>query len=58
VTAGLVLLDLNARDFVELDRYEELPILYTGEKIEVADAAGQPRRCWVYLPTPRTLRGE
>jgi gamma-glutamylcyclotransferase (GGCT)/AIG2-like uncharacterized protein YtfP len=58
VIAGLLLLDLNARDFVELDRYEELPNLYTREKIEVADAAGLPRRCWVYLPTSRTLRGE
>ncbi|MGO9267582.1 MAG: gamma-glutamylcyclotransferase family protein [Candidatus Binataceae bacterium] len=58
VITGLLLLDLNARDFIELDRYEELPILYTREKIEVADAAGQPRRCWVYLPTARTLRGE
>jgi len=58
VTAGLLLLDLSARDFVELDRYEEIPILYTREKIEVADAAGQPQRCWVYLPTPRILSGD
>jgi gamma-glutamylcyclotransferase (GGCT)/AIG2-like uncharacterized protein YtfP len=58
VTSGLLLLDLNARDFVELDRYEDLPMLYTREKIEVADATGQPQRCWVYLPTQRTLRGE
>jgi len=57
VTAGLLLLDLSARDFLALDRYEELPLLYTREKIRVADAAGQPQRCWVYLPTPRTLDG-
>jgi gamma-glutamylcyclotransferase (GGCT)/AIG2-like uncharacterized protein YtfP len=57
VTAGLMLLDLRADDFAVLDRYEELPVLYTREKIEVADADGLPQRCWVYLPTPRTLRG-
>jgi gamma-glutamylcyclotransferase (GGCT)/AIG2-like uncharacterized protein YtfP len=57
VTAGLLLLELKARDFIALDRYEETPTLYTREKIEVIDAAGQPQQCWVYLPTRRLLHG-
>ena len=52
-TAGLVLSGLSERDFAALDRYEEVPRLYTRAKIEVADAGGGGTlRCWVYLPTP------
>jgi len=51
-TAGLVLSGLGERDFAVLDRYEEVPRLYTRTSIEVADGAGGPLRCWVYLPTP------
>ena len=58
VTAGLLLFDLSAGDFLELDHYEELPTLYTREKIAVADATGGPQRCWVDLPTPRTVSGD
>jgi hypothetical protein len=55
VTTGMLLLDLSVHDFRELDRYEEIPVLYVRDKIVVVDAAGQLQRCWVYLPTPRTL---
>lgn len=57
MTEGLLLLELGTRDLIELDRYEEVPLLYTREKIAVEDGAGRPRRCWIYLPTARTLRG-
>jgi gamma-glutamylcyclotransferase (GGCT)/AIG2-like uncharacterized protein YtfP len=50
-TAGLVLTDLEAQDFATLDRYEEVPSLYTREQIEVVDMGGALIRCWVYLPT-------
>ena len=50
-TAGLVLIDLGAHDFAILDRYEEVPTLYTREQIEVAGQGGASIRCWVYLPT-------
>ena len=36
-TAGVVLSGLGERDFAVLDRYEEVPRLYTRVKIEVAD---------------------
>ncbi len=55
-TPGVVLSGLGAHDFAVLDRYEELPRLYTRVKIEVADAgSGAALRCWVYLPTPALL---
>ena len=54
-TPGLLLLNLDARDFATLDRYEEIPVLYTREKITVAIANGEQARCWIYLPTPATL---
>jgi len=50
-TAGLVLTDLDARDFAALDRYEDVPTLYTREQVEVAKMDGALVRCWVYLPT-------
>jgi gamma-glutamylcyclotransferase (GGCT)/AIG2-like uncharacterized protein YtfP len=55
-TIGLMLLNLNARDFRTLDRYEELPTLYTREKVSVEDSAGELRRCWIYLPTRQLLQ--
>jgi gamma-glutamylcyclotransferase (GGCT)/AIG2-like uncharacterized protein YtfP len=55
-TAGLVLSRLGERDFAVLDRYEEVPRLYTRVKVEVTDAGGAALRCWVYLPTPALLR--
>jgi hypothetical protein len=55
-TAGLVLSGLSERDFAVLDRYEEVPRLYTRAKIEIAEAGGGGTiRCWVYLPTPALL---
>lgn len=56
-TAGLLLLNLTPQDFRELDRYEELPRLYTREKVEVFDNGGKAVRCWVYLPTASTPSG-
>ncbi len=50
-TAGLVLTDLDARDFAALDRYEDVPTLYTREQVEVVAMNGALIRCWVYLPT-------
>jgi gamma-glutamylcyclotransferase (GGCT)/AIG2-like uncharacterized protein YtfP len=54
-TPGLVLSGLGERDFAVLDRYEEVPRLYTRVKVEVTSAAGAALRCWVYLPTPALL---
>jgi gamma-glutamylcyclotransferase (GGCT)/AIG2-like uncharacterized protein YtfP len=50
-TSGLILLNLTPRDFAILDRYEEVPTLYTREKAEVTDGSGEMVRCWVYMPT-------
>jgi gamma-glutamylcyclotransferase (GGCT)/AIG2-like uncharacterized protein YtfP len=52
-TAGLVLLALSAAEFQILDRYEDVPRLYTRERVEVIGAKGEALRCWVYLPTSR-----
>ena len=57
-TAGFILLNLTPRDFEILDRYEEIPRLYTREKTSVVDDSGNPVRCWVYLPTTLILTGE
>ena len=54
-TPGLVLSGLGERDFAVLDRYEEVPRLYTRAKIEAAGADGAALRCWVYLPAPALL---
>ena len=55
VTDGFILLDLSESDFATLDEYEEIPTLYTREKVSVKLADGTDARCWVYLPTPITL---
>jgi gamma-glutamylcyclotransferase (GGCT)/AIG2-like uncharacterized protein YtfP len=55
VTAGLLLLKLTRAEFGALDRYEEVPSLYTREKIEVYSRDGVNVRCWTYLPTRRTI---
>ena len=54
-TPGLLLLELSARDFTLVDDYENVPILYTRERIEVIGEGGIPVRCWIYLPTARVL---
>lgn len=52
-TAGAILLDLDARDLSALDRYEELPTLYTREIVTVLTAAAGQITCWCYMPTAR-----
>jgi gamma-glutamylcyclotransferase (GGCT)/AIG2-like uncharacterized protein YtfP len=54
-TAGLLLLGLTAQDFARLDRYEEVPRLYTREKTSVLADDGTRVVCWVYVPTERLL---
>jgi gamma-glutamylcyclotransferase (GGCT)/AIG2-like uncharacterized protein YtfP len=54
-TKGLLLLNLTSQDFLLLDRYEEIPHLYTREMVEVIGHNGTPIRCWVYLPAKRYL---
>ena len=48
---GLVLANLDERDYATLDAYEEVPTLYTREQIGVNGSDGALTRCWVYLPT-------
>jgi gamma-glutamylcyclotransferase (GGCT)/AIG2-like uncharacterized protein YtfP len=48
---GLVLANLDERDYATLDAYEEVPTLYTREQIDVVGPEGLVLRCWVYLPT-------
>lgn len=57
-TQGLLLLGLTDSEFAVLDRYEEVPVLYTRERVEVSAADGSPVRCWAYLPTPHLLGDE
>jgi len=54
-TAGAILLNLNARDLAALDRYEEVPDLYTREVVTVITAGGGRITCWRYLPTQRVM---
>jgi gamma-glutamylcyclotransferase (GGCT)/AIG2-like uncharacterized protein YtfP len=49
-TEGVLLLDLSDRDFKILDEYEEVPHLYTRERVAVVDREGRSRECWIYLP--------
>ena len=51
VTPGAVLEGLGPRDFAILDAYEDVPTLYTRERIEVLTADGRRIECWIYLPT-------
>jgi len=48
---GAVLSGLTARDLEILDAYEDVPNLYTRERVEVIDGVGRAVRCWIYLPT-------
>jgi hypothetical protein len=57
-TPGLLLLDLTPADFQLLDRYEDLPRLYTREEVEVLVEPSNSISCWVYLPTLLTLGGK
>jgi gamma-glutamylcyclotransferase (GGCT)/AIG2-like uncharacterized protein YtfP len=51
VTDGAILEGLSARDLEILDQYEEVPTLYTRERIEVLSADDSKIECWIYLPT-------
>jgi len=51
VTDGAILEGLTARDLTILDEYEEVPRLYTRERVEVLAADARKIECWIYLPT-------
>jgi len=51
VTEGAILEGLSARDLAILDDYEEIPKLYTRERIEVVATDARKIECWIYLPT-------
>lgn len=51
VTDGAILEGLSAHELEILDEYEEVPTLYTRERIEVLAADGRKIECWIYLPT-------
>jgi gamma-glutamylcyclotransferase (GGCT)/AIG2-like uncharacterized protein YtfP len=51
VTDGAIFEGLSARDLAILDEYEEVPTLYTRERIEVIAADDSKIECWIYLPT-------
>jgi len=51
VTDGAILEGLSARDPALLDKYEEVPALYTRERVEVLTADNRKIECWTYLPT-------
>jgi gamma-glutamylcyclotransferase (GGCT)/AIG2-like uncharacterized protein YtfP len=50
-TDGAILEHLTARDLTILDDYEQVPTLYTRQRIEVLAADGSKIECWIYLPT-------
>ena len=54
-TRGLIMLGLGDEDWRRLDAYEELPILYTREQVEVT-TADAILLCWVYLPTLNCIK--
>jgi hypothetical protein len=51
MTDGAILEGLSTRDLAILDAYEEVPTLYTRERIEVLSADRRKINCWIYLPT-------
>ncbi len=51
VTDGAILEGLSAGDLAILDAYEEVPTLYTRERIGVRAADDSKIECWIYLPT-------
>ena len=50
-TDGAILEGLNPSDFAILDAYEEVPQLYTRDRVEVLAPDGRHLECWIYLPT-------
>ncbi len=51
VTDGAILEGLTARDLAILDEYEEVPTLYTRQRVEAQAADNRKIECWIYLPT-------
>jgi hypothetical protein len=51
VVEGAILTGLTASDFDTLDRYEEVPELYTRGPVTIALTDGSEVECQVYLPT-------
>ena len=51
VTDGAILDGMTPHDLAILDEYEEVPTLYTRERIEVLAADGGKIECWIYFPT-------
>jgi gamma-glutamylcyclotransferase (GGCT)/AIG2-like uncharacterized protein YtfP len=51
IADGAILEGLGPRDFAILDAYEDVPRLYTRDRIEVLGADGRRIECWIYLPT-------
>jgi|ERR1700722_12521869 gamma-glutamylcyclotransferase (GGCT)/AIG2-like uncharacterized protein YtfP len=47
---GAILTGLTVTEFATLDEYEEVPTLYTRERISVTLGDGSECECWVYLP--------
>jgi len=54
-TSGAILLGLDARDLAALDRYEEVPNLYTREPVTVITEGAGQITCWCYIPTARLV---
>jgi gamma-glutamylcyclotransferase (GGCT)/AIG2-like uncharacterized protein YtfP len=52
-TVGAILLGLDALDLSALDRYEEVPNLYTREIVTVLTSGRGEITCWCYIPTQR-----
>ncbi len=52
---GLLLFELSNQDLIRLDQYEEVPHLYTREKLTVSSSSNHRYLAWVYLPTQRLL---
>ena len=51
ITDGAILEGLSTRELAILDDYEDVPALYTRERIAVRAADGREIECWIYLPT-------
>jgi gamma-glutamylcyclotransferase (GGCT)/AIG2-like uncharacterized protein YtfP len=51
VTDGAILEGLTAHDLAILDDYEEVPKLYSRERIKVVVADDRKVECWIYIPT-------
>ena len=48
---GAILAGLSNDELAVLDGYEDVPSLYTRERINVLDTTGAIVECWIYLPT-------